>query len=181
MYKAPRIQSEVSGSKFKHVVSNREQPREPKRTDAIQNHMANPNEAQSDVKIPVMREELHIGKRTVDTGRGVRLHKTVTEEAIRIDEQLAQQEVEIERVPINAWVDGPVPVQRHEADTFVIPVLEEVLVVEKRLRLKEEIRITARAISRQVTEQVVLRSEQVSPERFDEGRGTGTGRDPTTQ
>ncbi|MCM0044674.1 MAG: DUF2382 domain-containing protein, partial [Burkholderiaceae bacterium] len=65
--------------------------------------------------------------------------------------------------------------------TLVVPVLEEVLVVEKRLRLKEEIRITARATVRHATEQVVLRSEQVSIERFDEGHGGGTGRDPPTQ
>jgi uncharacterized protein (TIGR02271 family) len=181
MYKAPRIQSEVSRSKFKHVLSQREQSREPKCTDAIQNHMANPNEAQSDLKIPVVREELHVGKRMVETGRGVRLHKTVTEEAIRIDGQLAHQELEIERVPIDAWVEGSVPVQRQEADTLVIPVLEEVLVVEKRLRLREEIRITAKATSRQASEQVVLRSEQVSAERFDESRRAGTGRDPPTQ
>lgn len=143
--------------------------------------MAEPNEAVQDWQIPVVREELQIGKRTVDTGRGVRVHKTVSEEVIRIDEPLAQQGLEIERVPVNAWVEGPAPVQRQEGDTLVVPVLEEVLVVEKRLRLKEEIRITARATVRHATEQVVLRSEQVSIERFDEGHGGGTGRDPPTQ
>lgn len=143
--------------------------------------MANPKEAHGSVQIPVVQEELHVGKRTVETGRGVRVHKTVTEEAIRIDEPLAQQGLEIERVPVNAWVEGPVPVQRHEGDTLVVPVLEEVLVVEKRLRLKEEIRITARATTRHASERVVLRTEQVSVERFDEGHGGGTGRDPPTQ
>lgn len=143
--------------------------------------MADPNEAPHGVRIPVVQEELHIGKRTVDTGRGVRLHKTVTEEAIRIDEPLAQQGLEIEHIPINAWVEGPAPVQRQEGDTLVVPVLEEVLVVEKRLRLKEEIRITAKATYRHASEQVILRHEQVSVERFDEGHGAGTGRDPPTQ
>ncbi len=143
--------------------------------------MADPNEAPHGIRIPVVQEELQIGKRTVDTGRGVRLHKTVTEEAIRVDEALAQQGLEIERIPVNAWVEGPPPVQRHEGDTLVVPVLEEVLVVEKRLRLKEEIRITARASYRHASEQVILRSEQVTVERFDEGHGAGTGRDPPTQ
>lgn len=143
--------------------------------------MADPNEAAHSLRIPVVQEELHIDKRTVETGRGVRVHKTVTEEAIRIDEPVAQRGLEIEHVPINAWVEGPVPVQRHEGDTLVVPVLEEVLVVEKRLRLKEEIRITAKASYRHASEQAVLRSEQVSVERFDEGHGAGTGRDPPTQ
>lgn len=127
-------------------------------------------DAGRELRIPVLQETLQVGKRTVDTGRGVRVHKTVTEEALRIDEALATQDLEIEHVPVNAWVDGPAPVQRHEGDTLVVPVLEEVLVVEKRLRLKEEIRIRARADVRHASEHVVLRSEQVTVERFDEGR-----------
>jgi len=49
-----------------------------------------------------------------------------------------------------------------------VPILEEVLVVERRVRIKEELHITR--IQREEThrEAVVLKAEQVSIERFDE-------------
>ncbi len=140
--------------------------------------MASQSQTPPEWRIPVVQEELQVGKRVFETGQGVRIHKRVSEEAFRIDEHLVQQELEIEHVPVDAWVDGPVPQQRHEGATLVIPVLEEVLVVEKRLRLKEEIRITAKATQREVSEPVVLRSEHVSIERFDEAPPQETSRDP---
>ncbi|MCA1628121.1 MAG: YsnF/AvaK domain-containing protein, partial [Acidobacteria bacterium] len=54
-----------------------------------------------------------------------------------VDELLLKEAVEVERVIINREVDAPVPV-RYEGETMIVPVLEEMLVVEKRLVLKEE-------------------------------------------
>ncbi len=119
------------------------------------------------VRIPVVQQELTLGRREVETGAGIRLHKHVSEETWRIDDSVQRQQLDIEHVPVNAWVEGALPAQRHEGPTLVIPVLEEVLVVQKRVRLVEEIRITARARSEPVTETVVLRREQVEAERFD--------------
>ncbi len=121
------------------------------------------------LRIPVTEEELRVGHRVTDTGRGIRVHKTVSEETLHVDEALQRQELQIEHVPVNVWVDGAPPVQRQEGDTLVIPVLEEVLVVQKRLRLTKEIRITARIHIDHVSEQVVLRKEHVAAERFDDG------------
>jgi hypothetical protein len=50
----------------------------------------------------------------------------------------------------------------------VVPVLEEVLVVERRLRIKEELHITRIRREERHVESVLLKSEQVSVERFDE-------------
>lgn len=124
---------------------------------------------QQQLHIPVFEEELHLAKRIVETGRGVRLNKTVTEETLRIDEMLTQQNLEIEHVPRGEWIEsGALPVNRYEGETLVVPVLEEVLVVEKRWRLNEEIRITAKSQQRPVTQHVVLRKENIEIERFDE-------------
>ncbi len=131
--------------------------------------------------IPVVEEELRVGRRTVETGRGVRLHKTVAEEHVRIDETLAHEELEIERVPIDAWVEGDLPKRRYEDETLVIPVLEEVLVVQKRVRLTEEIRITATARQQPASERVVLRREQISVERFDETAPGGRMQEPPSR
>ena len=118
--------------------------------------------------MPLIQEALSVGRRSVETGQGIRVHKSVSEETWRVDDTVLRQQLDIEHVPINIWVDGELPVQRHEGTTLVIPVLEEVLVVQKRVRLKEEIRITAHTRGEPVSSTVVLRTEQAQVERFDE-------------
>jgi stress response protein YsnF len=64
------------------------------------------------------------------------------------------------------------PATRYEGDTLVVPVLEEVLVVERRVRIKEELRITRRQREEHCHDTVVVRSEHVSIERFDDTERT---------
>ncbi len=59
------------------------------------------------------------------------------------DSAFLQDEYEIEHVPVGRVIDAPM-VQRQEGDTIVLPVIEEVLVYQKKLFLREEIRITRR-------------------------------------
>ena len=121
------------------------------------------------VTIPVHQEELHIDKRTVDTGRGVRISTSVTERPCQVDEILRHDEVEVTHVPVNRMVAaGEVPVSRYEGDTLIIPIIEEVLVVERHLRIKEEIHVTKVKRETLHTETVFLKSEEVRVERFDE-------------
>ena len=125
--------------------------------------------AQDPLRVPVIAEELAIGTRTVDTGRGVRIHKTVVEQPVTIDERLARDEVEIRHVPVDRIVaPDEAPANRYEGDTLIVPVLEEVLVVERRVRIKEELHITRIRREEHHQEEVVLKAEQVSVERFDE-------------
>jgi uncharacterized protein (TIGR02271 family) len=120
--------------------------------------------------VPVIREEIQVDKRAVDTGRGVRVHKTVSEHTHTIDEALLRDAVDVRRVPVDRIVAlSEAPATRQEGDTLIVPVLEEVLVTEKRLRIKEEIHITRTQSPQRHTDTVVLRSEQVSVERFDDG------------
>jgi uncharacterized protein (TIGR02271 family) len=115
--------------------------------------------------IPVLQEELDVSTRRVATESGVRIDKHVDEREEIVDEPLSKDELEVERVTINRPVDGPVAV-RHEGDTMIVPVLEEVLVVEKRLILKEELRITRRRTEYRSPQRVTLRSEHVDVERI---------------
>lgn len=122
------------------------------------------------IVLPVIREEAHVGVQRVDTGRGVRIHKTVSEQAHPIDVTLLRDAVSVQRVPVDKIVSlSDAPVARQDGDTLIVPILEEVLVVEKRLRIKEEIHITRSAHPQPYSDTVVLRSENVSIERFDEG------------
>jgi stress response protein YsnF len=70
------------------------------------------------------------------------------------------EEVEIERVAVNRVIDEAVPV-RYEGDTTIISLLEEVLVVEKRLVLREEIHIKKLRKEVHNPQEVLLREEQV--------------------
>jgi uncharacterized protein (TIGR02271 family) len=136
--------------------------------------MADHAPAASDtLTLPVLEEQFELAKRTVDTGRGVRIHKTVAEHPVAIDEQLLREEVDVTRVPVDRVVaPDQAPAVRYEGDTLVVPVLEEVLVVERRLRIKEELHITRHRRSERHHDTVVLKSEQVSIERFDEADRT---------
>lgn len=115
------------------------------------------------VRIPLVEEKLRVSKRARETGR-VRLTKHVDVREEVVDEPLIREEVEVERVPVDRYVDKPVPT-RTEGETTIIPVMEEVLVVEKRLRLKEELHVTRRRIEHRDPQRVALRSERIEVER----------------
>ena len=120
------------------------------------------------LSMPVMEERAQVSKRKVDTGRGVRIRKTVSEREQLIDEPLQHDELAVERVAVGQIVEDEPPQMRYEGETLVVPVLEEVLVVQKRLVLKEEIRITRHRHEVHEPQRVSLRAEHVEVERFDE-------------
>ncbi|HVF86342.1 MAG TPA: YsnF/AvaK domain-containing protein [Pyrinomonadaceae bacterium] len=128
--------------------------------------------------VPIIEEELSVEKREVETGR-VRITKTVRERQEVVDEPLLQEEANIRRVAINRIVDGPVPV-RYEGDTMIVPLLEEVIVTEKRLMLKEELHISVRQSEGRNPQSVTLRSEEAIIERLD-GRETQRGDEAQTE
>jgi len=113
--------------------------------------------------VPVLAEELEVQKRRVETGM-VRLTKVVHEREVQVDEPLWREEVEVTRVPIQRVVDGPVPV-REDNGTTIISVVEEVLVIEKRWMLREEIHIRQQRSEIHQPQQIILRSEEVQVER----------------
>jgi uncharacterized protein (TIGR02271 family) len=113
--------------------------------------------------VPVLVEELEVQKRPVETGK-VRITKVVHEREAIVDEPLVHDNVAITRVPIQRVVDGPVPV-REEHGTTIISVVEEVLVVEKRWMLREEIHIRKQRLETHQPQRITLRSEEVQVER----------------
>ena len=122
-----------------------------------------------------MVEETAVVRKERVVTETVRLRKRVHEEEEVLDVPVQTEAVEVERVPVGRWLEAPAEV-RQEGDTTVYPVVEEVLVVEKRLRLVEEVRVTRRQETRRVQERVGLRREEVVAER---GAAPGGGdRDP---
>ena len=121
--------------------------------------------------IPIVEEQAVVLRRRTPT-EGIRVRTLVREDEALIDEPVVRETVAVERVPLDRWVDGPVPV-RQEGDTTIVTLLEEVMVVEKRLRATEEIRITRRRDVGQHSETVTLRHEEAVIERL-----SANGSDP---
>ena len=127
---------------------------------------ANPNAdglAEEVAAIPLIEERLSVAKREVESGR-VRVRITVEEREETVTEQLLRDDLQIERVPRNVRVTE-VPHVRLEGNATIVPVVEEVLVVEKALMLVEEIHVCRRSISEAREIPVKLRAERANVER----------------
>ena len=113
--------------------------------------------------IPVVHEKAIITKKTVDTAK-VFVRKRVTEEETTLNIPLIHEGFTIEHVPVNQIVATP-PAVRQEGDTTIIPVLREVLVVEKRYELVEEVHVTKKKTVVPHVQEITLRKEVVEVER----------------
>ncbi|MBL0407707.1 DUF2382 domain-containing protein [Microvirga aerilata] len=112
----------------------------------------------SEEVIPIVEETATIIKREVVTGRvRVQMVTDIVEELARADVQ--RETVEVTCVTIDRMVETA-PEIRTEGDVTIVPVVEEVLVVEKRLVLKEELHIRRRIETEVVEVPVSLRKQR---------------------
>ena len=118
--------------------------------------------------IPVIAESLHVERRTLQGV--VRVSKRVHEQPVELDETAREERVVVERVPVGRIVEGPVGISRR-GDVTIVPVLEERLVVEKRLVLVEELHLRHETVTRHVPQRVVVRREELVVERLDPHTG----------
>ncbi|GJD52491.1 hypothetical protein OPKNFCMD_5257 [Methylobacterium crusticola] len=116
--------------------------------------------------IPVVEETARIDKRAVETGR-VRVRTTTEETEQVLRETLRSDAVGVTRVPVNRTLaEGEAaPVVRTEGGVTIIPVLEEILVVEKRLVLREEVHLRQTTMGQDVEVPVTLRRQHAVVER----------------
>ena len=83
-----------------------------------------------------------------------------------VRQELSSRTVKVTRVPVDQPV-SVVPEVRTENGVTIVPVLEEVLVIEKRLILKEEVHIQHEVSQETVELPVTLRKQRAIAERFD--------------
>jgi uncharacterized protein (TIGR02271 family) len=114
--------------------------------------------------IPIIEEQVRIDKKVVETGK-VNLSKVVHEEVERYNVPYTEEEVSVERVTKNEFVEALPPAIRYEDGIMIISVLKEVPVVEKKLMLIEELRVTKTKTERIETQEVSLRKEKVEINR----------------
>jgi len=111
-----------------------------------------------DLRIPLQVEDISVSRREIKKAKVQVALVTGTREQL-IDEELTNIRVEIDRAPIDRTVEVVPPV-RQEGDITIIPVVEEVVVVERRLVLKEEVRVRRVSTKEQHQQTVVLRQQE---------------------
>jgi len=117
--------------------------------------------------IPVMEENLEVGKRAVRRG-GVRVYSQVVEKPVMENVELREERVRVERRPVDRPLGVGESGQFREHSIEVTEMAEEP-VVQKRARVKEEVVVGKETTRR--TEQVRdnVRSTEVKTERLGEG------------
>lgn len=119
--------------------------------------------AGSEERVVLSEEELVVGKREVPVGEVV-VQKHIEEQVIRQTIPVTREKVDVERRPLPPGA-GLEP--RTEGDVMYIPLVEEELVVTKRLVAREELVIRkTRVIEEQVVEETVRRerAEVIGPD-----------------
>lgn len=109
------------------------------------------------IRIPLHEEVMEASTRPVERGK-VLIHKTVETEPFERQVTVGREDVSVERVPVDRIV-AQAPAPHWDGDTLVVPLVEEVLVVEKRLRVREELRVTRKRTEERQTVGDNLRRE----------------------
>src|SRR5688500_7704195 len=137
-----------------------------KRTPAAKDHARNHSSIQEnavnltpdgeEIVVPLIEEGLTVDKRWMEAGEVV-IRKQVETTSEVLPVEIEYEEVRIDRVPVNRVLAyGEQTASRQEGDTLIVPVVEEEVVVSKRLVLREEVHITKlrHARTEEVTEKV---------------------------
>lgn len=135
--------------------------------DALAQSELRPLQSDVDQVLPLIEERVRVGKRLVERGRVRVSTRTETiEEVVR--QSLRSDAVAVERVAVDRTLaEGEaLPVTRTEGGVTIVPILEEVLVVEKRLVLKEELRIRQITSGRDVEVPIARRVQSAVIERL---------------
>jgi stress response protein YsnF len=109
--------------------------------------------------VRLQAEDVAISRRTV-AGDTVRVQTMTHVRDHHVDEDLSHVRVEVERVPIGQHVSSVPPI-RQEGDTTILSVVEEIIVIERRLMLKEEVHIRRVHVAERHQETVAVREQSV--------------------
>jgi len=115
------------------------------------------------IRVPIFEESVTVEKVDVQTD-AVRVRTSVEQREVLVEDIVDRGTLRIERVSVDRAVDiAPSP--REEGGTTIISLVEERLVVEKRLFVVEEIHITREQTQERVALPVTLRTMRATIER----------------
>ncbi|MEG3111545.1 DUF2382 domain-containing protein [Pantoea sp. T14] len=121
---------------------------------------------EADVTLKLAEEQIELTKQKVVDGR-VRVTRSTTEHDEVINTLLNKEKVEVEHVAKAQHVES-MPEIREENGVLIVPVVEEEVVVVRKLVLKEEIHIRKVQETVPFQEVVTRRKQQVNIEKEDD-------------
>jgi uncharacterized protein (TIGR02271 family) len=127
--------------------------------------------------IPVIKEQLEVGKREVERG-GVRVRSRIVERPVQEELRLREEHVNVERRPANRPATAE-DINRVSEGTFEVTERAEQAVVNKQARVVEEVAINKEVNERTETVRDTLRKTEVDVRKVEGGeksRGKGSGR-----
>jgi len=119
----------------------------------------------TDRAIPVVREELQIGKRVVQRG-AVRIFSRVVEQPVEEQVRLREEKVRVERRPVDRPITGADQAMLRD-QTIEVTEMGEEPVVQKQARVVEEVRIGKDVTERTETVRDTLRHTEVNTDNID--------------
>jgi len=125
-----------------------------------ENNNSNTSNKKEKEIIRVLKEDIDISKKVID-GRKISLHKSVSTETVSNNIVLLHDNIRIEHITFNKEV-GEIPKIREKGNITIIPVIEEVAVVTKKIILVKEIHITNDQIEKIEHIETLLRKESVT-------------------
>jgi len=120
---------------------------------------------QGEVAIPVVEEEIRIGKREVESG-GVRVETRVEETPVNEQVTLRDERVTIERRPVDQAVDAATLTDAFREGTFEVREHDEEAVVQKEARIVEEVVVNKQVEQRTETIQDTVRRTDVDVQQI---------------
>lgn len=132
-----------------------------------------------DMRVPVLEEQLNIGKQQTEAGRA-RIQKDVVEEQQTTDVPVTHEELRVEHVPVQGGDRDIGPDAFTERDIDV-PLRGEQVVVNKEARVTEEVQLHKQQVTenQQVSDTVRKERVRIEGEGINQGQGdVPLGRDP---
>lgn len=134
------------------------------------------SDGRSEGAIPVVREELNVGKRSATTG-GVRVYSRVVESPVEESVELRSEHVDVQRRPVDRPVSSA-DIDALQDKTIEVRETSEKPVVEKRARVVEEVSVDKDVQTRTETVRDTVRNTEVEVEQLGASdTGMRSGRD----
>ncbi|MDQ3650291.1 MAG: DUF2382 domain-containing protein [Acidobacteriota bacterium] len=146
---------------------------EPRRNQTTNQQTTNQKRTanQGEVAVPVIEEELQVGKRAVEKG-GVRVQSRVTEKPVEETVRLREEQVNVERRPVYRKVTDA-DVAALKGGTMEVTTMGEEVVVDKRARVVEEVVVGKDVTEHTETVRDTVRRTDVEVEDLTKGKTRG--------
>ena len=125
----------------------------------------------SERTVPLYQEHVSIQKTEAVTDR-LRVSTHAEARVVLVEEDVERGQLSVERVATERAV-SQAPEPRQEGDTLIVSVVEERLIVEKRLFVIEELRITRTSTTQHVSQTETVRTMRATVEHAEPTPATG--------